>query len=197
MNKDTFHTGLHKWKCHWLQWCWVPYLLPNSKNVTHFTLFQLHVYQNHWFVRKHIGMGLYNPTIWCNPTVTPKCSLFLHGLKVTMGPFNPQSKLPSSSDFPGMKLLLWKSTWLCKSCTNFTCPKLIFFYSIHPLCQQWHLPESLSGWKMARLNVIFLPGVFCGTIGAVSLTAKYQLKNHGTSLNKMANMGKRPFPHLV
>lgn len=72
-----------------------------------------------------------------------------------MCPFNSQRELPSSSHFPGIKFFLWPSTCLCKSCTNFNLPQINLFYSIHPLCQQWLLPESLSGWKMAKLLWFF------------------------------------------
>lgn len=74
---------------------------------------------------------------WCNPTITASIDFLPHRLKDRMRPFNPQKDLPSSWDFPGNKIPLWKSPCLCKNTSKFHLPQINLFYSIQQLCQQW------------------------------------------------------------
>lgn len=105
-----FHAGTHKWKCHRFQRCWACYLLPNSRNVTHSTFFQLHMHQNNWF---NLSENIWAQYYSMQPYNKSKHSLFSTQRAVCV--LSTLRDILCSWDFSGIKILLWKSTCLCKN----------------------------------------------------------------------------------
>lgn len=90
----------------------------------------------------------------CNPTISPSIAFFPH--KGQYVSFQSSETYYAYEIFQELKFSCENLHAFVKTHKNFTCPKLISLL-FHPPAVSATTPESLSGWKMARLMQSFCP----------------------------------------